>query len=354
VRIDPSARAVLEQLEAMSAMLPPPPADEREAIRLARGGYLDATTHVCGPGEEVGTTENLRLPGARGEIPVRIYRPPALVDPASAASPTVGTVLYLHGGAWVMGSPDTHDGVCRALCAAAACTVVSVDYRLAPESPFPAGLEDAWSALSWVSEHAGRCGAPAGRIAVAGDSAGGGLAAALARRARDRGGPRLALQLLVYPALDSAMDTPSYEEFGDGEYGLGRAEMEQAWRLYLGRPPGEADLAHGELCPARAPDLEGLAPALVLTAELDPLRDEGERYAERLYRAGVPTRLIRYHGLPHGFLRWRAGVSGARRALDEAAEGLRHALRTGGHRWGNAGPGKATGWGKEGPGKATL
>jgi acetyl esterase len=203
-------------------------------------------------------------------------------------------LVYFHGGGWVLGSVITAHGVCAALAHESRYTVVSVDYRLAPEHPFPAAVEDAWAATTWVHKHGAELGAP-GPLAVGGDSAGGNLAAVMALRARDRGLP-LAFQLLVYPVMDADLDTTSYPENAQG-YWLTRAGMAWFWDQYL--PDG--DRFHPDASPLRAEDVSGTPPALVITAEYDPLRDEGEAYARRLEEAGVPVTLSRYDGLIHAF-----------------------------------------------------
>jgi acetyl esterase len=217
--------------------------------------------------------------------------------------------VYLHGGGWVVGSIESHDPVCRRLAARTPCVVVSVDYRLAPEHPFPAGLEDAWAATEWVAAHAAELGAD--RVAVGGDSAGGNLAAVVALRARDRGLP-LALQVLIYPVIDADLDSPGYREHGEG-VNLTRAKMAWYWERYLAGADGFAP----EASPLRAADLAGVAPALVQTAEHDPLVHEGEAYAHALEAAGVPVALTRYDGQIHGFVRLAALCP---RAFDAFAE----------------------------------
>lgn len=244
------------------------------------------------PGDEVRHVEDRTVPGWSDRDPdvaVRVYQPATTDDP-------VGVLVYLHGGGWVLGSIDTHDNVARTLANGSRATVVSVDYRLAPEHPFPAPLDDVSAVLRWVHDHADELGAPP-RIAVGGDSAGGNLSAAAALRARDEGGPPLAFQLLVYPVTDSAADTESYREFGEG-YFLTAEAMAWYWNAYQPDPARRAD----PLCsPRRADDLSGLPPALVITASCDPLRDEGEAYAARLRDAGVPVEAHRQPDSFHGF-----------------------------------------------------
>jgi acetyl esterase len=266
---------------------------------------------MFGEPDAVGSVVDRSLPGP---VPVRIYEPPG-------SARDLPVLVYFHGGGWVYGSLDTHDGVCRALCARTPCIVVAVDYRLAPEHRFPAAVEDAWAATAWVAEHARSLGGDPDRIAVGGDSAGGNLAAVIALRARDRG-LELRHQLLVYPVTDSDFETASYVAKADG-YGLTRSAMRWYWDHYMG-PDG--DPTDPEAAPLRAPDLAGVAPAFVLTAEYDPLCDEGEAYAARLEAAGVPVRLTRYDGLIHGFIRMPAIIDRTQGALDECAGALRAAF----------------------------
>jgi acetyl esterase len=216
----------------------------------------------------------------------------------------------------VLCSLDTHDGMCRNLCAGSVCVVASVDYRLAPEHKFPAGIDDCLHATRWAAAHAAELGADPRRIAVAGDSAGGNIAAVTALRVRDEGGPALCGQLLLYPVTDyHTPGTPSYQENAEG-YGLTRDTMKWFWGHYL-RDPSEG--THPHAAPLRAPDLSGLPPALVITAEYDPLRDEGELYGRRLEQAGVPAEIIRYDGMMHGFFTMVGVLDTARAAVATAA-----------------------------------
>ena len=229
-------------------------------------------------------------------------------------------LVFCHGSGFVLCSLDTHDGMCRNLCAGAACVVVSVDYRLAPEHKFPAGIEDCLYAVRWAAAHASELGTDPTRIAVAGDSAGGNMAAVAALRLRDEGGPALCAQLLLYPVTDyHTPGTPSYEENAEG-YGLTRDTMKWFWKHYLSDP---AQGAHPHASPLRARDLSGLPAALVITAEYDPLRDEGELYADKLRAAGVPTAMTRYDGVNHGFMFWVGVADKAGAAMNEACEWLR-------------------------------
>jgi acetyl esterase len=278
-----------------------------EQLRANMGALMVAQ----GDPEPVGRVENRSFPGPGGDVPIRIY------TPAGAGPHPV--LVYFHGGGWVLCNLDTHDGTCRSLCNQAGCVVVSVDYRLAPEHKFPAGLEDCYAATRWVAERAATLGVDSARIAIGGDSAGGNLTACVALVARDRGGPGLVHQLLVYPVTDATFETPSYQQNAQG-YFLTRDAMEWFWNHYL---RGDADATDGYAAPLRARDLAGLPPATVITAEFDPLRDEGEAYGRRLREAGVPTRIERYDGLIHGFFGMTAMVAKAKGAVAMAAAELR-------------------------------
>jgi acetyl esterase len=304
--LDPQARTYLDELAALGA--PPPWEQELAEVRQANE---TAAPGLFGPVPPV-PFEDRAVPGPAGRIGVRVY---------SGGGADAPALVYFHGGGWVIGSLDTHHGVCATLAQEAGCTVVSVDYRLAPEHPFPAALDDAWAATVWASEHPAELGTRSGPVAVGGDSSGGNLAAVVAVWARDGGLP-LARQLLVYPVCDADFETPSYREFAEG-VGLTRAGMRWFWDQYL---PEEEKRLVVEASPLRAGDLRGVAPASVVTAEYDVLRDEGEAYAQKLEEAGVPVTLSRYDGLIHGFLRMPAVLDRARESLSEAAAALRAAF----------------------------
>lgn len=233
------------------------------------------------------------VPGPAGDIPVRVYRPGGNV--------ALPGILYLHGGGWVLGSIDTHDSITADLSDRTGAVVVSVDYRLAPENPFPAAVDDGYAALCHVAANAGSLGIDPDRIAVAGDSAGANLAAAIALMARDRDGPQLCGQALVYPALGTDFDLPSYRENAEAPM-LTREAMIAYWGHYLAGDPAAAD---PYAAPLKAASLAGLPPAFITTAYYDPLRDDGERYAERLQASGVPVELRCAGRLVHGHLRAR-------------------------------------------------
>jgi acetyl esterase len=262
----------------------------------------------------VAHVEDRRVPVDGAEIPVRIYRPDGPMP--------LPVLIYFHGGGWVIGNIGTHDVLCRELANAAGCVVVSVDYRLAPEHRFPTAAEDCFAATRWVAAHAAGFGGDPGRVAVGGDSAGGNLSAVVAQLARDRGGPALAFQLLIYPATDAGCDTPSHRENAHG-YLLDAEGLRWFYGHYLAGP---ADRDDPRCSPLRARDFRGLPPALVVTAEYDPLRDEGEAYADRLRAAGVPVTLTRYPGMIHGFFAMGSVLAAGKQAVDEAARALRAAL----------------------------
>jgi acetyl esterase len=278
--------------------------DEARATMLAQSAAL-------GKPEAVAKIENRSVPGPEVDIPVRLYNPAA-----EGPSPAL---VFFHGGGWVIGSIETHDNLCRSIANAAGCVVVSVEYRLAPEHTFPAGIEDAYAATCWTVEHADRLGVDPRRVAVGGDSAGGNLAAVVSLMARGRHGPSLALQVLLYPITDRDLDTPSYLKYADGHL-LTRDGMAWFWNHYL---PEGVSPRHPYVSPLRADDLSGLPPALVITAECDPLCDEGNAYAKRLQQAGVPVTLSCYPGMIHGFVRRNRLLDHGQRGLEQVAAALR-------------------------------
>jgi len=267
-----------------------------------------------GPRPDVAAVKDLEVPGPAGSIPVRVYRPSEQTD--------LPVLVYLHGGGWAICSLETHDASCRQLANDAGCMVVSVDYRLAPEHRFPAAPEDCYAALTWTAENAASLGGDPRRLAIGGDSAGGNLSAVVALMARDRKGPRLCHQLLVYPVTDHAFDTDSYRENADAPI-LTREIMQGFWSYYLSRAENGR---HPYASPLRAEDVSGLPPAHVITAEYDPLRDEGEAYARRLSDAGVPVVQRRFDGMVHGFFGFGELIDVAREAVDDATRELRRAF----------------------------
>jgi acetyl esterase len=309
--LDPQVSSYLMRLAALN--LQPMSAQTPEEARA----LMQAETLGLGPPPPVGRIIDRTIPGPAGAIGIRITRP------RDAGDGPLPALVFFHGGGWVVGSIATHDALCRALTNAAGVAVVSVEYRLAPEHQCPAAAMDAYAATAWVAQHAPEFGIDPERIAVGGDSAGGNLAAVTAVLARDRGGPPLAFQLLIYPITNDDLNTSSYLEFA-ADYMLTREAMAWYWDQY---EPRRSVRRIPYASPLRANDLGNLPPALVVTAEYDVLRDEGEAYARRLEEAGVPTRLIRYDGLIHGFLRRTQLFDRARVALDEIAGLLRDALR---------------------------
>lgn len=285
------------------------------SIEEARTADLAAIQAAAGTGEPVHEVVDRRVPGPPGpggDLPVRIYRPSGVGEP-------MPTVVYCFGGGWTLGSIETSDEICRNLANLVPCQVITVGYRLAPEHKFPAAVHDCYAATSWIADNAGELGADPHRMAVAGDSSGGNLAAAVTLLARDRGGPALAAQVLVYPNTDYRGDTESTRENDDPAL-FNRRSVAWYWGHYLANPEdGRDPLAS----PLLAEDLSGLPPALVITAEYDPLRDEGEHYAQRLRQAGVPVVATRYDGMVHGFFAMPGILDDGRRARAQVATYLR-------------------------------
>jgi acetyl esterase len=283
----------------------------------ARIQFKESRQAIVAPTQEVAQAADQSIPGPGGMIPIRLYRPLG-----SRLHDKLPALVYFHGGGWVLGDLDTHDALCRALSNQARCAVINVDYRLAPEHKFPAAVEDAWVATRYVAEHAAELGVDPKRIAVGGDSAGGNLATVVALTFRDLGHPQLRFQLMIYPATDFAMDTPSHAEFAQG-YMLTREKMTYFCNSYL---RGAADAGDWRASPLKAQDLSGLPPALVITASHDPLRDEGKAYADRLTAAGVSARYQCYDGMMHGFFAMGGAIDLANRALTDAAAELARAF----------------------------
>ena len=270
-----------------------------------------ANAAVIGAGPFVASVRDVVIPGQAGGIPARVYSP-------AAGAP--GVVVYYHGGGWVVGSAEDWDASVRALAAASGCDVVSVDYRLAPEHVFPAAVDDAYDALLWA---AGTL-ADGRPLVVAGDSAGGNLAAVCALRARDTGGPSLALQLLVYPVTDHDLDRKSYHQYDGTEFIVNRRDMAWYWNHYA---PDPATRANPYASPLRASDLSGLPAAYMVTAEHDPLREEGFAYADRLRAARVPVEHRHYASQIHGFFTFVNLIDDADKAVSEAGEAIRAAVK---------------------------
>jgi acetyl esterase len=286
------------------------------SVEQARRDDLAAIRAGGGNPEPVFEVLEQLVPGPDGPVPVRLYRP--------SAQDGLPVLMYFFGGGWTLGSLDTSDGVCRKLANRVGCAVIAVGYRLAPEAKFPAAVWDCYAATAWVAAHGKEFGVDGERLAVGGDSAGGNLAAAVTLAARDRGGPRLAGSLLVYPNTDYQADTASLRDNTDPAL-FNRTSVAWYWDHYLSTPDDGADPLAS---PLRAASLAGLPPALVITAEFDPLRDEGEAYAHRLGEAGVPVELTRYEGMAHGFFTMTAILDAARAATDQAVRALQRWLHS--------------------------
>jgi acetyl esterase len=312
--IDPTARILIDAMEANFPPLDPSISGTEMRARV-EASASKAMAARSDP-EEVGEVINRTVPGLAGQIPVRIYRP------AAAVSQPVPTVAFFHGGGFVLCDLDSHDGICRALCNATPAVVVAVDYRRAPESRYPAAVDDCYAVTLWAAEHAVELGGDPARLAVVGDSAGGNLAAAVALMARDRGTPRLAKQVMVYPMLDWNGDSKSHQEIGD-DYYLKHEEVMYYWGEYLADPAQGREPYASPSFAADLANLAGLPPALVATAEFDPLRDEGEAYADALSAAGVPSIKHRYDGMFHSFWSFIGVLPAATALRDEIAAFLR-------------------------------
>jgi acetyl esterase len=285
-----------------------PPGWEQLSPQEGREAF-DGFIELFGEGPDVSRVEDHTLPG---DVKVRLYS-----DESGESQPAV---MYFHGGGWVLGNIQTHDALCQRIAKASQCTVISVDYALAPENPFPKPLDDCYSAAATVARQASDFNIDPTRIAVAGDSAGGNLAAAVSIRARDQGGPSIKLQVLLYPVIEPDFDTESYRQFADS-HGLTRANMQWFWEQYLGGQSAGPLAAIN-----RADSLHGLPPAHVVTAQYDVLRDEGEAYARQLIAAGVPTTTKRYDGNLHGFVHFAGMFDDGLIATQEIAEVLKSHL----------------------------
>ncbi|MEM7216874.1 MAG: alpha/beta hydrolase [Pseudomonadota bacterium] len=283
-----------------------------EDLSPAEGREMYRAMRPAAPEIKVGEVREDQLSGPHGTIPVRIYTP--------AGTGPFPVLMNFHGGGWVIGDLETADGVSRLLCNAVGCVVVSVDYRLAPESPYPAAVDDCVAATCWAADNAAALGSN-GKLAVTGESAGGNLAAVVAQRAAADGGPELCFQLLSYPVVDHDLSRQSYADNGEG-YLLATSTMRWFWDQYC--PAEQRDEATAS--PLKAATLAGLPPALVLTAEFDPLRDEGKAYADALQAAGVPTRYRCMPGLIHDFLATSAVLECSKPGFEEAVEALRGAF----------------------------
>lgn len=309
--LHPQAQAVLDQLNAAPTPLKDlPPAEARATYdRFIVPQNFDPVP--------IGTVEDQMIPGPGGDLRIRIYHP----ETADTALPVF---LFIHGGGFVIGSIESRDPQCRMICRDVGCMVVSLDYRMGPEHPFPAAPEDCWAALTWIAENAANTGVDPSRIAVGGDSAGGNLAAGLALRARNAGGPELCAQILIYPVTDLFFEQglPSYALL-DADYFLTRDQMIWYYDCYT---PGLTKTDDIRLSPCKADDLSGLPPAQIITAEFDPLRDDGKRYGERLEAAGVAVEYTCMSGMIHGYWHYGKRIDAATEALNLNIEALRRAF----------------------------
>jgi acetyl esterase len=312
--INPDAGKVVELIIA-SGRPPYPTVGHIEARRL----YAASRAILQHDRAPVAETRDLTAPGPAGPIPLRLYR--GMDAPTGGAQPAL---IYFHGGGWVLGDIESHDGVCRDIANAAKCTVISVDYRLAPEHKFPAAAVDSIAAAEWIWNNAADLGIDRTRLAVGGDSAGGNLSAVVALHARDTAGaPKLKLQALIYPSTDMTSVYPSYETHAE-QLPLTRVTMDWFVGLYLNNR--ETDALHWHASPLQSKKLAGVAPAFVITAGMDPLRDEGEAFAAKLKEADVPVTLKRFEGQIHGFISMGRIIDDAHVAVRDVAAELKKAF----------------------------
>jgi acetyl esterase len=308
--LDQQTKALIDAMQSAGMVLE----FEKMSAVEARKAMDQMAAATRAPGDPVAKVEDRSIAGPEGQIPVRIYAP-------QGTAPFPVLVFY-HGGGWVIGSLDSHDPLCRKLANEIGCVVVSVDYRLAPEAKFPAAAEDCYAATLWVSENAAALGCDPKRLAVAGDSAGGNLSAVVPLMARDRGKPPIAFQVMMYPVTDGSLETGSMRELAEG-YFLTHSAMVWFWNQYV---RDQHDRNHPYAAPIKATDLRGLPPALVITAEYDPLRDEGEAYAAKLKAAGVPVTCTRYDGTIHGFVSMADNLDQGKKALAQVVDALKAAF----------------------------
>ena len=317
--LDPQVKALLEQFQANAANNPASTAALSPEEKIAAARQMIAGSVALGhPFESVSKAEDFDIVGPVGKIPLRLYVPRKETPVSTSAS----LIVYYHGGGFVGGDLESHDVLLRALANRAHCMVISVAYRLAPENPYPAANEDAWAALTWVADHALEIGADPERLAVGGDSAGGLLAAWVAQKAA-KNGPRLRLQVLLYPTLDATTSSHSWRELGTGEYFVSHTQMIELYNAYL---PTGINRADPQVSPRFAIDFTDLAPALIVTADHDPLRDEGNEYASKLKAAGLPVDHICWPGMVHGFASLAGVLDAGKCLINQAAVALRKAF----------------------------
>lgn len=309
--LDPLVQAFLDQLNAQ-----PAPAMWELTAAQAREMFA-ALMNLAGPKDvPIGKTENIVIPGPGGDIPARIY------TPVAAGSDAQPTLVFFHGGGWVIGDLDTHDGLCRMFANEGGLKVIAVDYRRAPENAFPAAVEDAFAAVSWIEANAAKLGVDPNRIAVGGDSAGGGLSASVAQMANAAGAPHIGFQLLMFPVTHIGGDTPSLHDFAKGFF----LETQTLEWFYENYAPGAEDRTDPRASPLLAEDVSGLPPAYVMLAGHDPLHDEGLRYAEKMRGAGVAVTVADYPDLVHDFIYMQAVLPQAHEAVTAAAKAVTAAL----------------------------
>lgn len=297
--LHPQVQALMDRYAALGAR----PLHELGVVDARRA--IDGARVLSGEPDQIASVRDILTPGGGGKLPVRIYHP----RPGAA----LPLLVYLHGGGWIGGSIQTVDSPCRALASAASCVVASIGYRLSPETQFPGPLDDAYTAICWLASHSHDLGARSDRLLIAGDSAGGGLAAGAALLLRDRSGPPLQGQILIYPALAPSPGGCSGNPNEGSAEGLTRAEMDFFWRLYLPNPSAPDCYA----APLLAPNVSGLPPTLIVTAEHDILRAEGLSYTERLRSSGVTVTHVDSKGMVHGFFGQFGAVPAGRRILED-------------------------------------
>lgn len=308
-RMTADTHALVQQMQVQATPLPP----DADLVQLVREGYRQ-TIPLAGEAEAVEAVEDYNISSVTPTIGLRLYRPQAnknILKPV---------LVYFHGGGFISGGFDTHDRPLRALANASNCAIAAVEYRLAPEFPFPAAPEDCFAALQWVTQNAKRLRIDAAKVAVGGDSAGGLLAAVVCLMCRDRNVNPPIAQVLVYPNTDLAIDTPSWYELDFLHPNRSRENFLSQIAMYV---PGLDNREQPYASPLRAPNVSGLPPALIITAELDPQRDEGEAYAQRLREGGCLVTHTRYPGVVHGFFQMGGVIASGRIAISEVAQYLR-------------------------------